>query len=272
MILFVFEGEKQEPEIYKTIEKLFFSSESDERIYFSYCCNIYKFYKKIKNEGLLENDEANLPLLLIKELKTHPELNPHITDLKADNISQIYLFFDYDIQESQGANGNDTTECNSKIQEMLSYFNDETTHGKLYINYPMVDSYRYTDKLPDKNYVNYEVALCDCGKFKEKLAKEKPFYRDYKRLQFRESVNEHINNDGVLCNWKFINQQNISKANFICNNSNSIPKRKSDVDQEKIFKNELQKYVHAKDSVAILNAFPLFLFEYFKDSSLFLPK
>ena len=70
MILFVFEGEKQEPEIYKTIEKLFFSSESDERIYFSYCCNIYKFYKKIKNEGLLENDEANLPLLLIKELKT----------------------------------------------------------------------------------------------------------------------------------------------------------------------------------------------------------
>ncbi len=152
---------------------------------------------------------------------------------------------------------------------MLEFFDDETECGKLYINYPMVDSYRFTDKLPDEKYCGYEVSLSNCRRFKEILATEKPFYRNEKNLQFNESFREK--NIEVLRNWQFINFQNIAKANFICEGENKIPLNKADVAQNSIFNAQLSKYVYTKNSVAILNAFPLFLFEYLKDEKLILP-
>ena len=55
---------------------------------------------------------------------------------------------------------------------------------------------------------------------------------------------------------------NVSKSNYICNNKNEIP---DDTDSQKdIFDNQLSKFVGKEDcKVAILNAFPIFLFEYF---------
>lgn len=35
---------------------------------------------------------------------------------------------------------------------MLDYFSDETENGKLYINYPMIESLKYTKEIPDANY------------------------------------------------------------------------------------------------------------------------
>lgn len=271
MILFVFEGRTQEPEIYKTLERLFFSEESDERIFVSYCSNIYNFYKTIKSYDLFDNDDSSLPLLIKEEMRQHPDLNPRAPDFNADDISQIFLFFDYDIQDSNAKIGIQTKEYNSKVQEMLDYFYDETTHGKLYINYPMVDSYRYTDELPDEKYYTYEVSLENCNRFKEILAKEKPFYRNEKKLQTRKIVNEYVNNDNVLRDWKFINRQNISKANYICNDLNDIPKGKESIKQNSIFRTQLQKFVYKKNCVSILNSFPLFLMDYFKNIKNILP-
>lgn len=41
---------------------------------------------------------------------------------------------------------------------MLEMFSNETEYGKLYINYPMVESICYTKELPDKDYANYTVS------------------------------------------------------------------------------------------------------------------
>lgn len=35
---------------------------------------------------------------------------------------------------------------------MLDFFSDETENGKLYINYPMIESLKYTKEIPDANY------------------------------------------------------------------------------------------------------------------------
>ena len=58
--------------------------------------------------------------------------------------------------------------------------------------------------------------------------------------------------------------QHIEKANYICTGCRGLPALKDDVRQTIIFENQIEKYVKTKDSVAILNAFPLFLYEYFR--------
>jgi hypothetical protein len=55
---------------------------------------------------------------------------------------------------------------------------------------------------------------------------------------------------------------NTSKSNYICNDKNEIPDEVNG--QKEIFDNQLTKYVNTKDcKVAILSAFPIFLFDYF---------
>lgn len=62
-------------------------------------------------------------------------------------FSQIFLFFDYDFQNRLG-----TQKVNGILDEMLDFFSDETENGKLYINYPMIESLKYTKEIPDANY------------------------------------------------------------------------------------------------------------------------
>ena len=55
---------------------------------------------------------------------------------------------------------------------------------------------------------------------------------------------------------------NVSKANYICNNKNEVPDEVNS--QVEIFDNQLAKYVETEEcKVAILNAFPIFMFNYF---------
>ena len=55
---------------------------------------------------------------------------------------------------------------------------------------------------------------------------------------------------------------NTSKANYICNDRNELPDEVNN--QLDIFNSQLSKYVNTEEcKVAILNAFPIFLFDYF---------
>jgi len=58
---------------------------------------------------------------------------------------------------------------------------------------------------------------------------------------------------------------NACKANYICRGTNAYPEQKSDIAQQTFFEAQLQKYVHTDEcTIAILNAFPIFLYDYFK--------
>ena len=63
-------------------------------------------------------------------------------------------------------------------------------------------------------------------------------------------------------NWCHLVGMNVSKANYICDGKNEIPDEvNSQID---IFDNQLAKYVETEESkVAILNAFTIFIFDYF---------
>lgn len=70
--------------------------------------------------------------------------------------------------------------------------------------------------------------------------------------------------DAAKRNWQHLKDMNVCKANYICRGENVYPRQKSDIAQQKIFEAQLKKYVGTEDcSVAVLNAFPIFLYDYF---------
>ena len=144
-------------------------------------------------------------------------------------------------------------------------FDNETENGKLYINYPMVESIRYTKSLPDSMFYTYTVSRQQCRDISFKsMANE---FSDYGSLDFltlnarREPTTGEIRSRTE--NWKLIKEQNVAKANYLCTGALAIPEDKDVVSQKEIFSAQLQKYVLPNESVSILSAFPLFLYEYF---------
>lgn len=253
MILFVFEGAEREPRIFKTLERLFFGKE--ERLVCSFRNNIYELYRQLREfEGdgdivsILRENNAQLP-----------------SCIKSSDFSEIYLFFDYDFQ-----NTNLTLEVmNKRLREMLELFNDETGNGKLYINYPMVESLCYTKQLPDEHFAEYAISRSDCMErpFKD-LAREFSFYGSMDFIELPDPGHHRpgkLEEAKVRQNWIWLVRQHTSKASFICVGKNCLPTGKSVIAQSKVFKAQCERYLNDGDRIAVLNGFPLFLFDYFKE-------
>lgn len=254
MILFVFEGAEREPRIFKTLERLFFGKE--ERLVCSFGNNIYELYRQLREfdgEGdivsILRENNAQLP-----------------SGVKSSDFSEIYLFFDYDFQNTNLT----LKEMNARLQEMLELFDDETDNGKLYISYPMVESLYYTKQLPDEHFAEYAISRSDCvdRPFKD-FAREFSFYGSWDFIELPGSAHRRPGKREIAWirqNWIWLVQQHTSKANYMCNGENSMPLNKEIVAQPRIFMAQCEYYLSDGERIAVLNGFPLFLFEYFKVS------
>ena len=253
MILFVFEGAEREPRVFKTLERLFFGE--GERIVRSFGNTIYELYRQLQ-----EFDGDGDIVSILRENRA--DLPPGV---KTSDFSEIYLFFDYDFQ-----NENLTLEeMNRRLAEMLEMFDDETDNGKLYVSYPMVESLCYTRKLPDEHFFEYTVSRRDCMErsFKD-IARKFSFYGS---LDFIELPDAGHHKPGkrevarVRQNWAWLVQQHTSKAYYMCCGVPGLSADKDFVAQSRIFAVQCGKYLCDGEKIAILNAFPLFLFEYFKE-------
>lgn len=89
MILFVFEGEKREPELFRAIEKLFFKD--SQHIVCSFGNNIYELYQRLKNL-----DDSGDIVSVLREKYDGRTDSPFSGDAKSSDFSEIYLVFDYD--------------------------------------------------------------------------------------------------------------------------------------------------------------------------------
>jgi len=262
MILFIFEG-KDDKTYFDSFKRLFFPEKSDTFVC-TYNSNIYSLYSKLQ-----EHDALN-GLLEVNTVSVFNEIllergDDTLKDIREDEVSEIYLFFDYDFQEDSRT----LEENNTRLSEMLEYFTDETASGKLYINYPMVESLRYTKELPDNDYWQYTVTRQRCQEesFKHQVH-EFSFYGanlEYIIPTIKRADNEAKKLEKIVIakkNWQHLIVMNISKSNYICNDKIVVA---DEVDNQLvIFNNQLFKYVETEDcKVAILNAFPIFLFEYF---------
>lgn len=259
MILFVFEGKRREPDIFKTLEYLFFPK--GQTIVCSFGNNIYELYRQLQALG----GGGDIVSILREKYENSPD-SPFSPDTKSSDFSEIFLFFDYDFQNRNLTMG----QMNRQISEMLELFNDETDYGQLYINYPMIEAIRYTKELPDSHFSDYCVSRTDCHDkgFKD-MAQQFSAYGslDFIVIDFRTTPSEKKVSI-VKQNWELLERQNVVKANWICNGKLDIPVDKDTISQQRIFESQLSLFIVPKNEVSILSAFPLFNFNYFKQSLL----
>ena len=251
MILFVFEGSRREPGIFDSLRKLYFKEESV--VVCTYNTDFHSLYK-----SLSENDWE---LFYVLRERLHQRGENTLDEYKASDFSQIYLFFDYDFQNSHIP----LEEQNRRLEEMLSYFCEETGNGKLYINYPMVESLIYTKQLPDGDFDDYTVSREECHGFKG-LASKFSYYPDTSFVSIDNPNN--VPKEEVLQNWELLKRQHVAKANLLCNGEKGkMPEDKTSIGQGRLFEVQCNQFVVPKNVVSILNAFPLFVYEYMKETT-----
>lgn len=158
----------------------------------SYNANIYSLY----NQMFRDMDPYTADLMQV--LKEH-EKDKDRKRLFDRKYSDVLLIFDLDPQDKQYSA--------SKIQTMMKYFDESSDHGKLYINYPMVESFYHMKSIPDKNYDSYTVSI-------DELRDKR--YKDRVRMESRGHDYSKFAVDKNECD--IIIRQNYNKACMICGN------------------------------------------------------
>ena len=141
-ILILVEGAKTDLRLMKKV--LDFYSISDRHQIISYNTSIYDLYQKM----FYENDPDSLDLLQV--LKEH-EKDETKKSLFDEHYSDIILIFDLDPQSPDYAP--------EVITKMADYFTESSDTGKLYLNFPMVESFYHMKSIPDPDFMNYTISM-----------------------------------------------------------------------------------------------------------------
>lgn len=128
--------------------------------------NLYSLYDKMQSYNF-ECDVKDVLKEIISSDEVCFELN--------QKFAYTYLIFDSDLHHKAPSQRNEDVMIKSladgnfqKLKTMASYFTDETdpSVGRLYINYPMMESYRYLNNFSDKEYLNSEISINEMASFK----------------------------------------------------------------------------------------------------------
>ena len=186
-ILILVEGAKTDLRLMERLLHMYGIDVSHEVV--SYNTNIYTLYKEMFADG--DPDSIDL-LQLLKERET----DSGIKEMFNVHYSDILLVFDLDPQ--------DPNFSPDKILQMIQFFVESSDMGKLYLNYPIVESFYHMKSIPDEDYNNRVVSLHELyeGTYKQRVNRENR-NRDYSKFAVtREECNIVI-------------KQNIDKAWYI---------------------------------------------------------
>lgn len=226
-ILFIFEGPKTEKLIANNLTKFFVNENTV--VTCAYCTTIYTMYSDISEDEYLDT------FSLVKDIATNKDT---LKDFKRTDFAQIYMFFDYD--------GHATNASDNKLNDLLSFFNEETEKGKLYISYPMVEALKHIESF--ETFKELKVALKDFGKYKKIVSDN--CLESLKHFQLYD-----------LITWKILIDVHLKKMNEVVNSTYEFPN--DIIDQLKIFNKQKEKHISLDENVAVLSAFPIFLHEYY---------
>lgn len=166
-ILFIVEGASTEPKLVKKISSVI--GEHQYSIY-PYKTAIYELY-----EQLFADDDLDL-LLVLKENETDSGRR----SILSKKYTRIYLVFDFDSQHHRYNH--------LKIVQLINYFNDSSDKGKLYINYPMMESHRHLSRMPDPDFVYRKIDVCQLSHYKQ-IVGDFTFYSDLNRYTYEIITN-----------------------------------------------------------------------------------
>ena len=186
-VLIITEGKKTEPKLYRKAFELFPLFNKYE--IYSYKANAYDLYGYLEpywKDGSLEDSEF---LQILQEHENSEEKKKVLEQ----NFSDVFLVFDFDLHDHRYDF--------AKLKRLLTYFNESTENGKLYINYPMVESYKHFLSMNDEAYMYRLVRFEDLTSYKRIVARESGIGNvgDFTRDTFRMIVNGNLHKLYYLC-------------------------------------------------------------------------
>lgn len=150
--LFIVEGDADEPRFIKQLFSKCYSS-VDFKTY-TYRTNLHNLAKVIDEEYPdFEDDEIDIKLVLKSQEDSEAKRK-----ILEEKYTDVFLIFDFEPQQD--------VPRFPVIRRMLEYFNDSTNHGKLFINYPMMQSFKHFSKLPDPSFASLKVTIDECRTYK----------------------------------------------------------------------------------------------------------
>lgn len=231
-VLFITEGQNDEV---KYIERLFKTCNHIQKYeIIPYKTNIHNLANSLFKNGLIDE------FLDIKQVLKEKTTDANTKEKLSQEFSDIILVFDFEPQEK-----NPHFDI---IRQLLEYFNDSTENGKLYINYPMMQSYRHFNTLPDINFNNVKVSKEDANKYKQIIDSFSKF-KNTTHHSYRLFVS--------------ITYHHLIKLNYILNNKNTLPPINfiSEWQQIDLFDKQLS-FLENNQDIFVINTFTLFLVEY----------
>ena len=124
--------------------------------------NIHMLFRKIKEYGFYVDI-----IKLLLELDGVSEEDKTVLQTEGP-YAYKYLVFDMDLQDYDLKDEYGLRQSLKEIEDMLDYFDDETddSKGKLYINYPMVESYRDCHSPFEKEYAEKVILVEQSSEYK----------------------------------------------------------------------------------------------------------
>lgn len=242
-ILVILEGKKPDLAVINKISALLDLKLSVQIIFGA---NIYELYRSIHDDEFTKIEDLSFGINtfdLIKESGSETFKNYNHTLLQeysAQDFAFIYLFFDFDPWSAS------ELRPLSIVKNMLELFNEPTEQGKLFINYPSIESFNHiTDNFQDL-YYQYQAGGDSYKKVAGSYITEFKQYSQIKKIN-RSHLLELI-------------QLHLQKASFICNNAFVLPNDITEIEQVDIFDKQLIFYSQMQKTY-VLSSIPIFLFE-----------
>ena len=167
-VLVLVEGEKTDVALMQKLFRTYTELDANYRIV-PYRTNIYVLYNEVF-EAMDEKEDMDLLLALRAR---EPDISKK--KLLDDKYSDIILVFDLDPQDPQFSA--------EKIRRMQTYFCMSSDMGKLYLNYPMVESFYHMPTIPDHGFMSRTVQMEELisGSYKARVGHES-FGHDYRKF------------------------------------------------------------------------------------------
>ena len=160
-ILLIVEGESDEVKFLRGLFENCFKK-ADYKFY-SYKTNIHTLAQELYN-NYPDFDDGDIDIrLVLASLESSKDKK----EMLMDKYSDIYMVFDFEPQHDH--------KHFDTVRRMVNYFNDSTNQGQLFINYPMMQSYKHFECLPCPLFEFYEVPLDQAKEYKRYIGEMSNF-------------------------------------------------------------------------------------------------
>lgn len=245
-ILLIVEGDKTEKKFFENFIKVYHPDSNIE--IFPFCCDIVKLYKVVKDIGkdneIIKKDAGDDEddIEFIKELKNRVAKSREDKELLSHSFSLVFLVFDFDIHVRS------KVDKNKMYKELLEYFDNPTNNGKIFINYPMMESYRHIVSFTDLTYLERVCKKSDSNRYKGIVSSEGNTL-DINKYK----LEDYLNVIGLNC----LKALNILNAHVLTYNEFDLT-----VNQPNLLKS-IYDYMDVSGNIKVLNSACLLLIYYF---------